>query len=269
MTRNLKLAGLACAGALAFGAWSVSAQDDMSQPTAPDQSGSTSAPMVSEMPGDPAALEKFVHDYLLAHPEVIIESVQRFQVEQEKLKAELAAKSVVELREKLNNAPGSPTMGNPAGNVAVVEFFDYQCPYCKVMANNKFMETLEQDGNVRIVFKEYPILGPESEYAARAALAAHRQGKYRELHLAFMSFKGKMKTDDIIKIAGEQGLDIEQLKKDMESAEVTQELVDNHDLAKAVGISGTPAFIIDDELFPGAVDMSEILKRIAAARQEG
>ncbi|MGH6931531.1 MAG: DsbA family protein [Dongiaceae bacterium] len=263
----LRFFGAVGAVALAFGVWSASAQETMSEPAATDQSGTTAAPIATEMPSDPAALEKFIHDYLLAHPEVIIESVQLFQVEQERLKAELAAKSLVDRRQELVYAPNSPVVGDPDGDVAVVEFFDYQCPYCKVMANNKFMETLEQDGNIRIVFKEFPILGPESEYAARAALAAHRQGKYRELHQAFMAFKGKMKFEDVIKIAEEHGLDIEQLKKDMESQEVAQELADNHALAKAVGISGTPAFIINDELFPGAVDMSEIMKRIAAARQ--
>jgi protein-disulfide isomerase len=252
---------------LAFGAWPALAQSSSSAPAETTQPDATTAPVATEMPTDPAALEKFVRDFLLAHPEVIIESVQRFQVEQERLQAELANKALVDRREELNNSPTSPTFGNPDGDVAVVEFFDYQCPYCKAMASNKFLETLEQDGNVRIVFKEFPILGPESEYAARAALAAQKQGKYREMHNSFMVFKGKMKTEDVIKIAEQLGLDIEQLKKDMESDEVTQELVKNHELAKALGISGTPAFIIDDELFPGAVDMSEILKRIAAARQ--
>jgi protein-disulfide isomerase len=253
-------AALSCLGGAGF------AQDSTSEPP-PETSGTTDMPVATEMPSDPAALEKFVHDYLLAHPEVIIESVQRFQVKQEELKAALAAKALVDRRQELAYAPASPVLGNPDGDVTVVEFFDYQCPYCKVMANNKFMETLEQDGNVRIVFKEYPILGPESEYAARAALAAHRQGKYREIHQAFMTFKGKMKNEDILKIAKDLGLDMDQLMTDMDSAEVIKEIDDNHALAAAVGISGTPAFIIDDVLFPGAVEMSEILKRVAAARQ--
>jgi protein-disulfide isomerase len=135
------------------------------------------------------------------------------------------------------------------------------------MAANKFVETLEQDGNVRIVMKEWPILGPESEFAARAALAAHRQGKYREMYMALFEFKGKVTNPDVLAIAGKLGLDMDKLKADMDSVEISKELQDNRDLAKAIGVNGTPAFVIDDQLIPGAVDMSEIVKRVAAARQ--
>jgi protein-disulfide isomerase len=220
------------------------------------------------MPADPAELEKFIRDYLLAHPEAIIESVQRFQVTQQQLQAERAAKILVDRRQDLTQSPGTPVLGNPDGDVAVVEFFDYRCPYCKAMATNKFIELLEQDGDVRIVMKEWPILGPDSEFAARAALAAHRQGKYRELHMALFAFKGKVTQSDVLAIAEDQGLDMDRLKANMNSPEVSKELDEVRELAKAIGVNGTPAFVIDDQLIPGAVDMSEIMNRIAAARQD-
>lgn len=261
------LAGVAVIAMTALGAAAASAQDNMSTPATVDEPATTAAPVAAKLPGEPAELEKFIQDYLLAHPEIIIESVQRYQAAQQQQQAEQAAKRLVDLRRELTQAPGSPVLGNPDGDVAVVEFFDYRCPYCKIMATNKFIETLEQDGNVRIVMKEWPILGPESEFAARAALAAHRQGKYRELHMALFEFKGKVTNPDVLAIAEKLGLDMNRLKADMDSPEVTKELRDNRDLAKAIGVNGTPAFVIDDQLIPGAVDMSEIMKRVAAARQ--
>lgn len=121
-------------------------------------------------------LEQVIHDYLLAHPEVIVESLQRYQAQQDQAAATQQATALVDSREELTQAPDSPVLGNPDGNVAVVEFFDYQCPYCKLMASRKLIETLEEDRNVRIVMKEFPILGTESMYAAQAALSADRQG---------------------------------------------------------------------------------------------
>ncbi|MGH6934336.1 MAG: DsbA family protein, partial [Dongiaceae bacterium] len=250
----------------ALAATTAPAQDNMSTPAA-DEPATTAAPVAAKLPAEPAELEMFIHDYLLAHPEIIIESVQRFQLAQQRLQVEQAAKSLVDRRQDLTRSTGSPVLGNPDGDVAVVEFFDYRCPYCKLMATNRFIEALEQDGNVRIVLKEWPILGPESEFAARAALAAHRQGKYRELHMALFQFEGKVANPDVLAIAERQGLDMDRLKTDMDSPEVSKELQDNRDLAKAIGVNGTPAFVIDDQLIPGAVDVGEIMKRIAAARQ--
>jgi protein-disulfide isomerase len=129
------------------------------------------------------------------------------------------------------------------------------------------MDTIKSDGNVRLVMKEFPILGAESEYAAKAALAAHRQGKYGEFHEAMMTFKGKVTIDDVKRIAADVGVDTGRMEKDMEAPEIATIIQRNYDLAQALGITGTPSFIIGDILIPGAISMEELKKRIAAARQ--
>jgi len=212
-------------------------------------------------------MEPVIHDYLLAHPEVIVESIQRYQARQEQATVAKQATALVDSREELTHAPDSPVLGNPNGDVAVVEFFDYRCPYCKLMASRELIETLEQDGKVHIVMKDFPILGPDSEYAAKAALAAHRQGKYRELHMAMMAFKGKVTSDDVRRFAKEARIDVARLEKEMEAPEIAAEIKRSHDLASRIGINGTPAFVINDQLIPGAVEVSELTNLIAAARK--
>jgi len=211
-------------------------------------------------------LEQAIRDYLLAHPEVIVEALEKFQAEQDKLEAATQAQAIVERREQLNNAPGTPVLGNVNGDVTIVEFFDYRCPYCKQVATG-LMETVEADGNVRLVLKEFPILGEASQFAARAALAAHKQGKYRELHLALMAFKGQMSESDVRQAATDAGLDMAKFELDLQAADVVAEINDNHQLGEAIGVRGTPAFVIGDELIPGALGPDEMRRRIAAARQ--
>jgi protein-disulfide isomerase len=213
-----------------------------------------------------AKIEQIIHDYLLAHPEVILESVEKYQAQQEKAAADRQARALVERRDDLAHAPGSPVLGNPNGDVTVVEFFDYRCPYCKSVAHS-FIDLFEQDGNVRFVLKEFPILGPESEFAAKAALAAVKQGKYREFHLALMDFKGKVTNDDVRRLAAQVGLDVAQLERDMESPAVIDEINRNVELGETIGVRGTPAFVIGDELIPGAIAVEEMQRRIAAARK--
>jgi protein-disulfide isomerase len=211
-------------------------------------------------------IEQIIHDYLLAHPEVIIEAVSKYQAEQEKATAAAQAKALVDRREELIHAPDDPVIGNTNGDVTIVEFFDYQCPYCKSSASS-VLETVSTDGNVRVVFKEFPILGPASDYAAKAALAAHKQGKYRELHMALMTFKGKLTEEDVMRLATDVGLDTTRLAQDMAAPNIAESIARNHALAEALGVRGTPAFVIGDQLIPGAMSVDEMRQRIAAARQ--
>lgn len=213
-----------------------------------------------------AKIEQIVHDYLLAHPEVILESVEKYQAQQEKDAAKKQAQALVERRDELTRAPDAPVLGNPNGDVTVVEFFDYRCPYCKSVAGT-FIDLFEKDGNVRFVLKEFPILGPESEYAAKAALAAEKQGKYRALHMALMTFKGKLTNPDVLRLATDAGLDVPRLQKDMESPDIAAALKRNYDLAEALGVKGTPAFVVGDEFIPGAISVEDMRNRIAAARK--
>ncbi len=214
---------------------------------------------------DQAKTEKIIHDYLLAHPEVIIEAVDNYQKQQEKASAEKQAQALVDRRDELTRAPDSPVLGNPNGNVTVVEFFDYRCPYCKSIAA-AFIDLYEKDGNVRLVLKEFPILGADSEFASKAALAAQKQGKYRDLHLAMMTFKGKMTNDDVRQLAAKVGIDVARLEQDMQDPAVAETINRNYALADTLGIKGTPAFIVGNELVPGAISAEEMQKRIAAVR---
>jgi protein-disulfide isomerase len=213
-----------------------------------------------------AKIEQIIHDYLLQHPEVVIEAVNKYQTQQAQAAAGRQAKALVERRDELTKDPDAPVLGNPKGDVTLVEFFDYRCPYCKAVSTGLF-DTIKSDGNVRLVMKEFPILGAESEYAAKAALAANRQGKYGEFHQAMMTFKGKVTIDDVKRIASEVGVDTAKMESDMVAPEIASMIQRNYDLAQALGITGTPSFVISDELIPGAISMEELKKRIAAARQ--
>jgi protein-disulfide isomerase len=213
-----------------------------------------------------AKIEQIVHDYLLAHPEVVVQAIETYQAQQDKQAAAKQAQTLVERREELIHAPDSPVLGNPGGDVTVVEFFDYRCPYCKSVAKS-FIEMFEGDGNVRVIFKEFPILGAESEFAAKAALAAQKQGKYRALHLALMTFKGQLTVDDVRRLAGDVGIDVAQLERDMQSPDIAATINRDYSLAQQLGIKGTPAFIVGNELIPGAISAEEMQKKIAAARK--
>jgi protein-disulfide isomerase len=216
-------------------------------------------------PADQAAFEARVRAYLLAHPEVIVEALNELEKRQQ-AEAEVRQKqAIVDQRDALNAGAGDPVAGNPDGAVTVVEFFDYRCPYCKAVAAD-MIETLEAEGDVRIVFKEFPILGPDSQIAAKAALAADRQDKYLPFHQALMDHKGALDRDAILDIADGVGLDLELLEVDMESPDVATIIARNMALAEALDIGGTPAFVIGNELVPGAVDMKTLKDLVAKAR---
>jgi len=219
-------------------------------------------------PEQKLAVETVIHDYLLEHPEIIVEAVKKLDERQAGTQAKTQKQAIADNRVALFEQPGDPVGGNPKGGLTMVEFFDYRCPYCKTVSQ-PLMETIAADGDLRIVFKEYPILGPESEFAAQAALAAQAQGKYAEFHLALMGFKGKLNNDLTLKVAAEIGLDVERLKRDMAAPEITEALARNYKLAMTLGISGTPAFVVGNRLIPGAVAMDEMKAVVAEERKGG
>src|SRR5262249_16115169 len=146
-----------------------------------------------------------------------------------------------------------PVSGNPAGDVTVVEFSDYQCPYCK-RSYSTIKSVLAKDGKVKLVLKDLPILGEASKIASLSALAARNQSKHEAMHNALMEFSGKLDRDRIMQIAGSVGLDTDQLQKDMEDPKLKEILERNMALATALGVRGTPAFVIGKQFVPGAVD---------------
>jgi protein-disulfide isomerase len=162
--------------------------------------------------------------------------------------------------------PATPVGGDPHGDVTIVEFFDYRCPYCKQL-QPALQTLLDQDHKLRFVYKEMPVLGSASVLAARAALAARRQGKYEAFHAAMIGTKGPITEDTIDRIAESVGLDVEWLKQDMAAPEIVRALKANLVLANALNIHGTPAFIIGGRIVMGAIDLDTLKKMIAAARE--
>lgn len=210
-------------------------------------------------------LEQIIRRYLLDNPEVLIESLAVYQQQQKQAEEQRRQEAAVANREALAEDPASPVLGNPEGDVLMVEFFDYRCPYCRRVADN-VRRAVADDGNVRLVMKEFPILGPDSVLAARAALAAVKQGKYEAFHYALMTGQGQVTEASLKQVAREVGLDVARLERDMQDQEIDAALRRNYGLAEALGINGTPAFVIGNTVVPGAVDLKTLRRLIAEAR---
>ena len=213
------------------------------------------------------AIEQIVRDYLIRNPDVMIEVLEAAK---EKISNEAQAQratALAERRREIYEDPNAPFAGNPRGDVALVEFFDYRCPYCKQVAP-AIEALLGEDKQLRVVYKEFPVLGPELVTAARAALAARKQGKYEPLHQTLMGMKGQINETAIFNAAKSAGVDVERLKRDMAAPEIDAMLQANHQLAAALDIRGTPGFVIGDEVVPGAVSVDALRQMIATARND-
>lgn len=222
----------------------------------------------SAMAGDKAALGQSIRDYLMANPEVLVEAMQELERKQDSQRDTAAQKAIQENRAALMSDPDSPVVGNPNGDVTIVEFSDYQCPYCK-RAHGAVKSVLASDSKVKLVFKDLPILGEPSRIAAVAALAARAQDKHLVFHDALMEFNGKLDRDRIMEIAGSVGLDVAKLQKDMDDPKLKQIIDRNMALASALGVRGTPAFVIGNQFVPGAVDADTLKRLINDARTKG
>ncbi len=190
------------------------------------------------------------------------------QLEMEKA-ANVAAKN--RAKDLLQDA-SSPVMGNLDGNVTIVAFTDYQCPYCKA-AEPRILQLLKDDGKVRFIVKDFPILGPASVVASKAALAAAKQGKHHEFHVALMAFKGQLKDEIIFATAKSVGLDVERLKKDMFAPEIADQLLANMNLARALKVSVVPGYFVDARVLSGVSSRTQTSKidfaaEVAAARAQ-
>jgi protein-disulfide isomerase len=214
------------------------------------------------------AIRRLVRDYLMKNPEILLEALQAGEDKMKRDAEEKSKKALSEKRRELERDRDSPVLGNPNGDVTLVEFFDYRCGYCKQVAGT--IQTLaSEDKQLRIVMKEFPILGKDSVFASRAAMAAHRQGKYAPFHMALMNHKGNLTEEAVLKMAASVGLDVDRLRAEMGREEVDGHLRRNYELAQELQIRGTPAFIIGDELIPGAVDLRMLRRKIAELRKAG
>lgn len=206
-----------------------------------------------------------ISQYLKQHPAEVMEALKTAQAQAEQQQQAEATQALEDRKAEIYNNPADPVLGNPEGDVTVVEFFDYRCPYCKRVSDS--LQTLVQgDPKVRVVFKDFPILGPESLVAAKIALAAQRQGKYQEVHEALMAHKGSFDKDALIEVAANAGADGTRLSADMEDPAILGQLQANDALAAKLGITGTPGFLFGNTLVPGAISLDDMKKLVAEQR---
>lgn len=224
------------------------------------QSASDAAGLTKEQ------VESIVRDYLRENPEVVIEAIDAYRAKQELAQEQQREQALAARRAEIFEDPMAPTNGVTDADVTLVEFFDYQCGYCKKIFPD-ILAVMESDKKLRVVFKELPILGPDSVTAARAAMAAHKQGKYMAYHQAVMDLRGKLSEKRILEAAANAGLDMDRLVKDMKAPEVDEYLRANLRLAQEIGVTGTPAMFIGDQFIPGAIDRENLVQLIEQERK--
>jgi protein-disulfide isomerase len=212
------------------------------------------------------AVEDVIRQYLVAHPEVVRDALIELQRQQDQAQQAAHQGAMAELHSYVGSISEDFVQGNPKAETTVVEFFDYRCPYCKAVAP-RVDDVVAEDKAVRVVLIEFPVLGPDSVYASRAAIASRAQGKYMPFHKAMMSHKGNLDQDTVLELAKEVGLDVDRLKGDMQSPEVEALIKHHYELADKLGVTGTPAFVIGEELVPGAIDVQTMKAKIKQARQ--
>jgi protein-disulfide isomerase len=203
----------------------------------------------------------------LENQQIVMEAVAILQEQEDAAQAEQSASLLSSRRDALEQDPNAPLLGNIEGDVTIVEFFDYNCPYCKKV-KPEIQALLANDPNVRLVYREWPILGEGSVFAARAALASRNQGKYEEFHWAMMGLQGRAQEESVLKVAADIGLDVDQLRADMDAPEIDEHIQTSLELTAALGFSGTPSFVIGDALVPGLVNTAQLEEFVAAAREE-
>jgi protein-disulfide isomerase len=213
-----------------------------------------------------AAVDQAIHDYLMNHPDVLMDALKSAQQKSDAQAAAQSQRMIVERRKDLLEDSDDLVEGNPKGDVTIVEFFDYRCPYCK-QVEPSLDALLKEDPKLRIVYKEFPVLGEASTFATHVALAARQQGKYAAFHRAMMATKGDIGDEVVLKVAASVGLDVDRIKTDMAAPAIDRIIDTNFALADALDIEGTPAIIVGDKLIPGATDIDTLRKDIAAARK--
>ena len=208
-----------------------------------------------------ADIKRLALEAILEKPEILIEALSILQERENAALVEAQSTALTELRDDFEQ--NAPIFGNLDGSVTLVEFFDYNCGYCR-RAAPEVKAVLETSKDVCIVYREFPILGPGSEIAARASLAARNQGKYQQFHEAMMALNGQAFEASVMEVAGDVGLDLEVLKTDMQSDLVNDHIAASLRLAEALRITGTPTFVLGDEIIPGVIERGTLLEKIAA-----
>ncbi|QLH43991.1 MAG: DsbA family protein [Coxiellaceae bacterium] len=216
-------------------------------------------------------IEDIVHSYLVKNPQVLVEAANSLQQQQMSQMEKTASKAIAKNAKDIFNSPGSPVMGNPQGDVTLVEFMDYQCGHCKDMG--PVLDALiKSDGQLRVVIKEFPIFGPDSEFASRAALASQKQGKFTAFHLALLADRNRLNKDEVLKVAQKVGIDTQKLQQDMNDPAIDAQLKENVRLAQELGLIGTPAIVIGNKsgsktaFIPGTASKDNLIQVIKQTR---
>jgi len=230
---------------------------------APAQAQSFSSPQRTE-------IEKIIKDYLLAHPEVLQEAMAELEKKQQLAETEKARSAIKNHSDALFNSPRQVVLGNPQGDVTFVEFFDYNCGYCK-RALSDMTTLLSNDPKLKVVLKEFPVLGPGSVEAAQVAVAVRMQDKtgkkYLDFHQKLLGGRGQVDKAKALAAAKDAGLDMARIEKDLKSDEVGKTLEESMKLAEALGLNGTPSYVIGNDVVIGAVGLAALSQKIQAARQ--
>ena len=214
------------------------------------------------------ALRALVLSTIRQNPEIVMEAVDILRQREAAQQAQASAAALTAVGPALAAGEDAGILGNPEGGVTVVEFFDYNCGYCRRVTES-VAQLVEGDADVRVVLREFPILGEGSVAAARVALAARMQDEagYARLHDALLRMSGQANEESALALAGEEGLDVERIRADMANPAIDAHIAASVEFAQQLGINGTPAFVIGDELIPGAVPLEELQAAVAAARE--
>ena len=220
-------------------------------------------------PGQRKSIESVVQDFLLRNPEVIERAMQALEAKREAAKEHAATTALDTYRRDLFESPASPVGGNVNGDVTLVEFFDYRCGVCR-RVHPIVGELTASDGRIRRIYVEWPILGPESVFAASAALAARHQGneKYLRFHDLMMESRGRLDRNKILSLAEQAGLDRGRLERDLGATEIARVIKRNYEIATALGLNGTPSFVIGRKVIRGGRDLNTMRQLVAEAREE-
>ena len=211
-------------------------------------------------------IRELVREYILDDPEIIAEAITLLQARQETARVERQQQNLADLQDELRNPVENTVIGNPDGDITVVEFFDYNCGYCKSMFQT-VADSMQENPDLRIVLIEFPILGPNSVTATKAALASRQQDLYGPFHQALMNHRGNLSESTIMTLARGVGLNIDQLKVDMKDPEIEEIIDKNRAMAQKLEISGTPAFVVGSNLIPGALPPDQFNRLIQEASE--
>jgi protein-disulfide isomerase len=219
---------------------------------------------------DRARVERIIRDYLTKNPEILVEMTNELDKRQADEQSVQQQKTISQNADAIFRSPVSHVAGNPNGDVSVVEFFDYNCPYCR-RSLPVVLKLINEDAKVRLVLKELPILSDDSVAAAKLALAANKQGKYFEMHQKLFAEPGKADKEKALRVAKELGLDVDQLQKDAEDPDIKKGLDQAKELAQKLNLQGTPLFLIGDRVISGAPDdlFDQLETKVAEVRQNG